>query len=123
MRIVFNEYSLLLLVDDLNPTDNNFTNLLVTQLKMFPHARFVATCAESISKQCSLINFQDYAIEKFYIHDITYREVHQLTLSWPNISVEKKKKAEEKIIQILHRCIFHLIIGQHLCFYGYLKNR
>lgn len=96
----FNEYSLLLLVDDLNPTDNNFTNLLVTQLKMFPHARFVATCAESISKQCSLINFQDYAIEKFYIHDITYREVHQLTLSWPNISVEKKKKAEEKIIQI-----------------------
>lgn len=97
---IFNEYTLLLLIDDLNPTDNNFTDLLVTQLETFPHARFVATCAESISKQCSLINFQDYAIEKYYIHDITYREVHQLTLSWPNISKEKKKKAEEKIIQI-----------------------
>lgn len=97
---IFNEYALLLLIDDLNPTDNNFTDLLVTQLETFPHARFVATCAESISKQCSLINFQDYAIEKYYIHDITYREVHQLTLSWPNISKEKKKKAEEKIIQI-----------------------
>lgn len=97
---IFNEYTLLLLIDDLNPTDNNFTDLLVTQLETFPHARFVATCAESISKQCSLINFQDYEIEKYYIHDITYREVHQLTLSWPNISKEKKKKAEEKIIQI-----------------------
>ncbi len=97
---IFNEYTLLLLVDDLNPTDNKFTGLLVTQLANFPNARFIATCAESISKQCSLINFQDYAIEKYYIHDITYREVHQLTLNWPNISMEKKKKAEEKIIQI-----------------------
>ena len=96
----FKEYCLLLLVDDLNPTDNKFTERLLSQIEIFPNARFIATCTESISKQCSLINFQDYAIEKYYIHDITYREVHQLTLCWPNISTEKKKKAEEKIMQI-----------------------
>lgn len=97
---IFDEYSLLLLVDDLNPTDEHFMDLMRTQLGNFPKARFIATCIESISKQCSLINFQDYEVEKYYIHDITYREVHQLTLSWPNISIEKKKKVEEKIIQI-----------------------
>ena len=90
----------MLLIDDLNPTDSHFTELLFKQLETFPHSRFVATCAESISKQCFLINFQDKAIDKYYIHDITYREVHKLTLSWPNISIEKKKKVEEKIIQI-----------------------
>lgn len=96
----FKEYQLLLLIDDLNPTNHDFWNNLLNEMKQFPNSRFIATSAESMSKQCALINFEGSDIDKYYIHNITNREVHQLTLSWPNITIERKKVIEEKIMQI-----------------------
>ncbi len=96
----FNEYCLLLLIDDLSPNEEGFLNKLKIEMENFPHVRFIATVAESMSDRCALINFVSTDVDKYYIHNITKKEIHQLTKSWPNISKERKKVAEEKIIQI-----------------------
>lgn len=95
-----NEYELLLLIDDLNPNDNRFMDNLKKEMEIFPKTRFIATAPESMSRQCALINFEGTDIDKYYIHDITNKEIHQLTLSWPNITLDNKKIVEEKIMQI-----------------------
>lgn len=100
VRELFTQYSLLVLVDDLNPNDSRFIENLYSELHKFQKAFFIATAAESLSRQCSLINFEGTDLDKYYIHDITNREVHQLTLSWPNIARERKQVIEEKILQI-----------------------
>lgn len=95
-----NEYKLLLLIDDLNPNDSRFMDNLKREMAKFPKTRFIATMPESMSRQCALINFEGTDVDKYYIHDITNKEIHQLTLSWPNITSDNKKIVEEKIIQI-----------------------
>lgn len=95
-----NEYELLLLIDDLNPNDSRFMDNLKIEMDKFPRTRFIATAPESMSRQCVLINFEGTDIDKYYIHDITNKEIHQLTLSWPNITSDNKKIVEEKIMQI-----------------------
>ncbi|MCR5361040.1 MAG: metallophosphoesterase [Bacteroidales bacterium] len=97
---IFSKYSLLLLIDDLNLNDNDFIDSMNRELSKFPKAFFIATATESLSKQCTLINFEGTDVDKYYIHDITNKEVHQLTLSWPNIALDRKRDIEEKIIQI-----------------------
>lgn len=97
---IFTQYTLLLLIDDFNPNDNRFIQMMNDELKNFPNAFFIATSIESLSKQCALINFEGTDVDKYYIHDITNKEVHQLTLSWPNIAKERKREIEEKIMQI-----------------------
>lgn len=96
----FTKYTLLLLIDDLNPNDSRFLKQLYEELEKFPLSFFIATSIESLSKQCTLINFEGTDIDKYYIHDITNKEVHQLTLSWPNIAKERKCEIEDKIMQI-----------------------
>lgn len=97
------DHIILLLIDDVDLNDEIFLGNLQTQLKSFKKARFIASAEETMSKQCALINFEDDNIKKYYIHDITSKEVHQLTNSWPNISTENKKKVEEKIMQIFNQ--------------------
>jgi len=97
------DHIILLLIDDLDLNDEMFLSSLQTELNGFRRARFIASAEETMSKQCALINFEDSNIKKYYIHDITSKEVHQLTNSWPNISIENKKKVEEKIMQIFNQ--------------------
>lgn len=97
------DHIILLLIDDIDLNDETFLSSLQSQLKSFGRARFIASAEETMSKQCALINFEDDNLKKYYIHDITSKEVHQLTNSWPNISIENKKKVEEKIMQIFNQ--------------------
>lgn len=99
----FKKYSLLLLIDDLNPTDSTFMNHLKEELKKFPNSRFVAVAFESMSNQIPLINFYGTDIDKYYIHDVTFREVHQLTAKWPSLAMERKREIEDKLIQIFNQ--------------------
>lgn len=91
---------ILLLVDDINLHDSNIVNVFLEQLKKCSTVNFIACAEETMSSQCALINFTDEGIYKYYIHDITQVEVHQLTCSWPNIAKERRKEIEEKIMRI-----------------------
>ena len=99
----FKKYSLLLLIDDLNPTDSTFMSHLKEEMAKFPQCRFVATAMESMSNQIPLINFYGTDIDKYYIHDVSVREVHQLTTKWPSIEVNRKREIEDKLIQIFEQ--------------------
>lgn len=99
----FTKYKLLLLIDDLNPTDSAFMSHLKEEMIKFPNCRFVATSLESMSNQIPLINFFGTDIDKYYIHDVTVREVHQLTLKWPSLEVSRKREIEDKLIQIFNQ--------------------
>lgn len=99
----FKKYKLLLLIDDLNPTDSAFLNHLKEELKKFPSGRFVAVALESMSNQIPLINFYGTDVDKYYIHDVTFREVHQLTAKWPSLAVERKREIEDKLIQVFNQ--------------------
>lgn len=96
----FEKYSLLLLIDDLNPTDSAFMGKLMQEMTNFERCRFIATAQESMSNQIPLINFYGTDIDKYYIHDVTTREVRQLTNSWPMLTQDQKREVEEKLIQI-----------------------
>lgn len=91
---------ILLLIDDINLHDVTFINEFLDQLQECSSVRFIACTEETMSSQCALINFRDNDILKYYIHDITVNEVHQLTCSWPNIAKERRQMIEEQIIHI-----------------------
>ncbi len=99
----FKDTTLLLLIDDLNPTDSAFMKRLAEEMGKFESAHFIATAQESLSNQIPLLNFYGTDIDKYYIHDVTIREVHQLTKSWPTLTQDRKRDAEEKIIQIFEQ--------------------
>lgn len=91
---------ILLLVDDINLHDSNIVDAFLEQLNKCSAVSFIACAEETMSSQCALINFTDAGIYKYYIHDITQAEVHQLTCSWPNIAKDRRKEIEEKIMRI-----------------------
>lgn len=97
---LLNNYRLLLLIDDLDPTNHRFVDSLKTQMSQYKDSWFITTTLESMSNQCALLKFEGTDVDKYYIHDITSKEVHQLTMSWPDINIERKKVIEEKILQI-----------------------
>lgn len=99
----FESYQLVLLLDDLEFNDTSFLANLREEIHLFSNVRFIATTEETLTNQCALMYFEDVDIDNFYIHDVTPREVHQLTTRWPNMPVAYKQRYEEKIVKILQQ--------------------
>ena len=99
----FETYQLVLLLDDLEFNDVSFLANLREEIKPYANVRFVATSEETLTNQCALMYFEDVDIDNYYIHDVTPREVHQLTTRWPNMPVANKQRYEEKIVKILQQ--------------------
>ena len=99
----FESYQLVLLLDDLEINDTTFLANLKEEIKPFSNVRFIATSEETLTNQCALMYFEDVDIDNYFIHDVTPREVHQLTTRWPNMPVANKKRYEEKIVKILQQ--------------------
>jgi len=99
----FESYELVLLLDDLDVNDKKFLENLHAEIQSFKKVRFIATTEETLVNQCALMYFEDVAINNYYIHDVTPREVHQLTARWPNMPVANKQKYEENIVKILQQ--------------------
>lgn len=91
---------ILLLIDNVNLSDASFINDFLSQFPDNNRVKYIACAEETMSSQCALMNFTDKDVLKYYIHDITQTEVHQLTCSWPNIAKERRQEIEEKIIRI-----------------------
>lgn len=100
---LFEEYSLLLLIDDIDPNKEALMRLISDELKNFPNHRIIATSEETISGQLhsnfSLIT-DSSKTERLYFHALTSSEVHQLTLKWPNMPDARKKKVETAIRKV-----------------------
>ena len=92
---------LVLLIDDIDFSDESFINGLLNELLAFSKVRFIATSEETLTNQRALMYFEEKEVDSYYIHDVTPREVHQLTTRWPNMSNVNKRRYEEKIVKIL----------------------
>ena len=99
----FESYQLILLLDDLEFNDTSFLANLKEEINQFVNVRIIATSEETLTNQCALMYFEDVEIDNYYIHDVTPREVHQLTTRWPNMPVANKRLYEEKIVKILQQ--------------------
>ena len=99
----FESYQLVLLLDDLELNDASFLANLKEEIAPFVNVRFIATTEETLTNQCALMYFEDVDIDNYYIHDVTPREVHQLTTRWPNMPAANKQRYEEKIVKILQQ--------------------
>lgn len=97
----FKTYTLLLLIDDLDLKDTLFLKKLGEEIAVFDNVRIIATAEETLSEQTLLSFFENDKTDTFFIHEVTSREVHQLTLRWPNMPMDKKRQYEEKIVSIL----------------------
>lgn len=97
----FKTYTLLILIDDLDLKDMSFLKKLGDEMAVFDNVRIIATAEETLAEQTLLSFFENDKTKTYFIHEVTSREVHQLTLRWPNMPIEKKRQYEEKIVSIL----------------------
>lgn len=97
---ILNEYTLLVLVDGARWDDPSFMEWIRLSVSEIPNIRFIITVPEEIS--ASLPNFQigEKNAAKMFIHNITSKEIHQLTLRWPNLTPIQAKEIESKLIKI-----------------------
>ena len=99
---VFKEYKLLLLVDDINYSDERFFHDLEESLSAFPEVNLIICAEESISAWFETDKFKRFKLEKLYIHEITRKEIHQLTKKWPKLKGDRLT-IEEKIISLFNQ--------------------
>lgn len=100
----FNEYKLLLLLDNFSFDDNLHANWLKSQLADFPKVRLIVTAEETIVSNDSQKILDNLPLPRhLFIHEITYKEVHQLTCKWPNLTPERRVAVEKRINQVFHQ--------------------
>ncbi len=99
---LFKEYKLLLLVDDINYFDELFFHDLEEGLQPFPNYNVIICAEDSISAGFEADKFKNFKLEKLYIHEITRKEIHQLTKQWPKLK-GNRLSIEEKIISLFNQ--------------------
>lgn len=97
---ILNVYSLLVLVDGARWDDPSFLDWIRISVTDIPNIKFIITVPEEIS--ATIPNFQigEKNATKLFIHNITPKEIHQLTSRWPNLTSVQAKEIESKLIKI-----------------------
>ena len=101
-KALFDEYRLLLLIDDIKYQDDAFISSLENNLKQFPHFNVLVCAEDSISANFEPEIFKSIEVNKLYIHEITRKEIHDLTKRWPKLKGDKLS-IEEKIISLFNQ--------------------
>lgn len=97
---ILSRYKVLLLLDNFDYKEKLVIEKVEQSLEGIDNFRIIACSEERLSSGFDKIEFKGLTFCKLYIHSVTQKEIHQLTLKWPNISQEKKRDFEEKIVQI-----------------------
>lgn len=97
----FEKYGLLLLLDNFKIGDDNLINWLNSELQNYPNVRIIATAYEDLMSggEVSIINNHP-SPKTLYFHEITRKELHQLSQKWPNLTPIKRAEIEKRIVQI-----------------------
>lgn len=103
LEIILKDYKILILIDDLNMNDQAFIESINESLQFIPNTRVIVTIEGNISRPRVPLVIGKTTLLYLFIHSISEREIHQLTLSWPNIPKERKYEAEQNIIKIFRQ--------------------
>lgn len=97
------EYSILILIDDLDIKDTFFINNIKNRMAELPKSRLIACCDGGYTRPHITIELNGQPCKMLFIHSISEKEIHQLTQSWPNIPKERKYEAENKIVKLFRQ--------------------
>lgn len=97
----FDGYTLLILLDNFNIDDPNITEWLQEELSSFPNVRIIASSFEDLMSggDVKILTGRETP-KKLFFHEITRKELHQLSQKWPNLTPVKRAEIEHRIIQI-----------------------
>lgn len=93
---ILSRYQLMVLLDNFDYKEKIVIEQVEQSLTGIDNYRMLACSEERLSSGFDRVEVCGKTFSKLYIHSVTYREIHQLTLKWPNISLEKKRDFEEK---------------------------
>jgi len=93
-------YTLTLFIDDFDFTNEFILKEIKEELAIIANVRVILCSDETIASYYDSVKLTGRNILKLYIHDITSKEVRQLTSKWPSIDQEKQLIAVEKIMSI-----------------------
>lgn len=97
LDIILDRYTVLVLLDNYDNRNKHIEEQIKEGLKNFPHLRIIACGEERLSSGVEKIYIAEKEMMNLFIHNITYKEIHHLTMKWPNLTVERRKSFEEKI--------------------------
>lgn len=104
---IFNNYSLLLLLDNYKINDEKFKNWLENELNRIgiKDYKIIATANETILSGYDICLRQgsDKIANKLFFHEISRKQLHQLAIRWPNLTEEKRKVVETRIHQVFNQ--------------------
>ena len=93
-------YTLTLFIDDFDFTNEIALKEIKKELSSINNVRVILCSDETIASYYDSVKLTGRNIQKLYIHNITSKEVRQLTSKWPSIEQEKQTVAVEKIMSI-----------------------
>lgn len=95
--------ALRVLIDNYDPENSNFNELVISYFKSHINISFVLTTEETIIRPYEDLGLMDFEYEDVYIHEISRNEVRTLTNKWPSIPKDKKEEILDKISQIFQQ--------------------
>lgn len=96
---LFSERKLLLLLDDVDLSNNVLLNSIGLELKEIANYRIIACLGGSLSATVVTTPIDGIAFKKLYFHSIGQKEVHQLTKKWPDLK-SNRVDIEQKILSV-----------------------
>ncbi|MGD0342236.1 MAG: hypothetical protein ABSA76_11100, partial [Bacteroidales bacterium] len=95
-----NKYQILLLIDNYDPGQETFNEIINAFLKKHLKTSFIATIEEKLVTSFASFTFANKKYSNLFIHEISRPEVRSLANKWPNLTTEKRDIILEKISEI-----------------------
>ena len=100
---ILEKYTILVLLDNYDNRNKHIEEHINEGFENIPHIRIIACGEERLSSGVEKITIADKQMKNMFIHNITYKEIHHLTMKWPNLSIERKREFEEKIEKLFEQ--------------------
>lgn len=100
---LLDRYTVLILLDNYDNRNKRIEEHIKEGLSNIPHIRIVACGEERLSSSVDKIVVADKEMTSLFIHNITYKEIHHLTMKWPNLTMERRMELEEKIEKLFEQ--------------------
>lgn len=101
--LILDRYTILVLLDNYDNRNKHIEEHINDGLNNIPHIRIIACGEERLSSGVEKTTIADKQMKNLFIHSITYKEIHDLTMKWPNISIDRKREFEEKIEKLFEQ--------------------
>lgn len=97
------KYSIKLLLDNFDPNQKEILSRISAFFNQFSNCTYVIISDQTLPRSLELLDYGINGYQVLFIHDISRREIRQLTRKWPNIPDHKREEFIDKIIGVLNQ--------------------